>query len=70
MPARSAMVPIGAMLLAGSLNSMAQQPTADNTKTLQTVTVTDTAEAPEGKDAVRATSTSIGKGNQQLRDIP
>ena len=70
MPARSAMVPIGAMLLAGSLNSMAQQATAGNTKTLQTVTVTDTAEAPEGKDAVRATSTSIGKGNQQLRDIP
>ncbi len=28
------------------------------------------AEAPEGKDALRATTTTIGKGKQELRDIP
>ena len=39
-------------------------------KTLKTVTVTETAEAPEGKDSVRATETTIGKGKQKLRDIP
>ena len=67
---RHAILPLGAMLLAGSMSSMAQQtPPADN-KALPTVTVIEKAEAPEGKDAVRATTTTIGKGNQQLRDIP
>lgn len=56
------------MLLAGSLNAMAQTP--NDGKTLKPVVVTEQAEAPEGKDAVRATTTTIGKGNQQLRDIP
>lgn len=63
-------MPIGAMLLAGSLSAAAQQPPADTLKTLSTVVITEKAEAPEGKDAYRATSTSIGKGKQQLRDIP
>jgi catecholate siderophore receptor len=64
------MLPVGAMLLAGSLSAMAQQPPATEGKTLQTVTVKDKAEAPEGKDAVRATRVSIGKGTQEVRDIP
>ena len=34
------------------------------------VLVEGKAEAAEGKDALRATQTRIGKGNQQLRDIP
>ena len=68
-PARAAALPIGAMLLAGSLSGLAQQPPG-SPRTLPTVTVTDTAEAPEGKDAVRATHSGIGKGNQPLRDIP
>ena len=63
-------MPIGAMLLAGSLSAAAQQPPADTLKTLSTVVITEKAEAPEEKDAYRATSTSIGKGKQQLRDIP
>ena len=67
---RSALLPIGAMLLAGSMGSLAQQATASATGTLPTVTVTDTAETPEGKDALRATTSTIGKGNQLLRDIP
>ena len=67
---RAALLPIGAMLLTGSMGSLAQQAPATATRTLPTVTVTDTAEVPEGKDAVRATTSSIGKGHQQLRDIP
>ncbi len=55
------------MLLAGSLSALAQSPASD---TLPTVTVREQAEAPEGKDALRATQTGIGKGRQQLRDIP
>jgi len=65
--ASSAMLPLGAMLLAGSLSALAQT-TPSNT--LPTVTVREQAEAPEGKDALRATETSIGKGRQQLRDVP
>ena len=67
---RSALLPIGAMLLAGSMGSLAQQAPASGNRMLPTVTVTDTAEVPEGKDAVRATTSTIGKGNQALRDIP
>ncbi len=64
------MLPIGAMLLAGSMNAFAQTTPAPVEATLKTVTVKEQAQAPEGKDAVRATETTIGKGRQQLRDIP
>ncbi|MFC7408284.1 TonB-dependent receptor [Hydrogenophaga atypica] len=65
------LLPLGAMLLAGSMGAMAQTaPAQQNAATLSTVTVKEQAEAPEGKDAVRATQSTIGKGNQQLRDIP
>ena len=64
------LLPLGAMLLAGSLSAMAQQaaPTAD--KSLKPVVVKEKAEAPLGKDSVRATETAIGKGSQALRNIP
>ena len=39
-------------------------------KTLAPVLVIEKAIAPEGKDALRATETGIGKGKQALRDIP
>lgn len=58
------------MLLAGSVSAMAQTAGADSGKTLSTVVVKEAAEAPEGKDSIRATETTIGKGRQQLRDIP
>src|SRR3990167_8579387 len=61
------MLPLGAMLLAGSLNAMAQTAPAAAEKTLPTVVVREQSEAPEGKDALRATETRIGKGQQQLR---
>jgi catecholate siderophore receptor len=64
-------MPIGAMLLAGSLGAVAQTPAADDeVKSLKPVTIVEKAEQAQGKDSVRATSTSIGKGKQALRDIP
>jgi catecholate siderophore receptor len=55
------------MLLAASFATSAH---AQAEKTLNTVTVREKAETAEGKDSLRATETSIGKGKQQLRDIP
>jgi catecholate siderophore receptor len=63
----SKLLPLGAMLLAASFATSAQ---AQTEKTIGTVTVREKAEALEGKDSLRATETSIGKGKQQLRDIP
>jgi catecholate siderophore receptor len=63
----SKLLPLGAMLLAASFATSAQ---AQAEKTLSTVTVREKAESAEGKDSLRASETSIGKGKQQLRDIP
>ena len=64
------LLPLGALLLAGSMSATAQQAPAEAAKTLAPVIVKEKAETAEGKDSVRATSTTIGKGNQALRDIP
>lgn len=69
----SVMLPLGAMLLAGSVNVFAQQASAGPAEaTLKTVTVKEQAELEEikAKSTLRATQTTIGKGQQQLRDIP
>lgn len=68
--ASPARLPLGALLLMGSLGAMAQSTAPADEKTLSTVVIKERAEAPEGKDALRATTTGIGKGNQKLRDIP
>ncbi len=57
-------------MLAASLSATAQVVPGEAGKSLPTVTVKEKAEAPAGKDALRATTTNIGKGNQELRDIP
>ena len=67
---RAAMLPLGTLMLAASFGSWAQTPAEPEGKTLGTVTIKEAAEAPQGRDAVRATQTTIGKGNQALRDIP
>ncbi|MBH1978972.1 MAG: TonB-dependent siderophore receptor [Comamonadaceae bacterium] len=54
-------------MLAASMGSWAQ--TTDNAATLSTVTVKDTAEI-QSKDTVRVKKTTVGKGNQDIRDIP
>jgi catecholate siderophore receptor len=64
-----AMLPLGAMLLAGSMSAMAQTAPAES-RTLAPVTVKEKAEEPEGKDSIKVNRTTIGKGNQALRDIP
>lgn len=68
--ASSALLPLGAMLLAGSMNTSAQQTTPDSARTLATVEVSERAETPQAKTSLRSTKTSIGKGTQKLRDIP
>jgi catecholate siderophore receptor len=69
-----ALAPIGALLLAGSMSVMAQstrsQTNQSEVKSLRPITIEEKAEAPEGRDALRATTTTIGKGQQALRDIP
>ena len=52
-------LPLGALLLMGSLGAVAQTSTPAETKTLKTVVIKETAVAPEGKDGVRATTTTI-----------
>jgi len=52
------------------MTAMAQQAPAEAAKTLAPVIVKEKAEAATGKDTVRATTTTIGKGKQELRDIP
>lgn len=65
------LLPLAALMLAGSLESTAAHAQSLTTeKTLKTVTVREQAERPEGKDSLRASDTRIGKGQQQLRDIP
>ncbi|OYU45240.1 MAG: TonB-dependent siderophore receptor [Burkholderiales bacterium PBB4] len=58
------------MLLAGSLSAMAQTAPQTAVKSLKAVTIEEKAEAPAGKDSLRTTTTTIGKGQQELRDIP
>ena len=66
-------MPLGAMLLASSMGSMAQEAsTTPSEITLKPVVVKAQAEPEEikSKATLRATETRIGKGQQALRDIP
>jgi catecholate siderophore receptor len=64
-------LPLGALLLAGSFGAPAQTP-PDPGKNLPTVTVKDQAEPAEtkSKSTMRAKETSVAKGKQELRDVP
>lgn len=70
---------LGTLMLAASMGAMAQTtanpaPAAaaggDAIATLPTVVVHEVNPVSEGKANLRATQTTIGKGKQQLRDIP
>ena len=63
-------LPLGAMLLLGSLNAMAQTAATPAAATLPTVEVREDALGSDAKTTLRAKETSIGKGRQALRDIP
>ena len=62
-------VPFGVALMAASFGVMAQAQGGDD-KTLATVNVVGSIEVESGKDSLRVSETGIGKGRQQLRDIP
>ena len=68
-PSDTSLLPLGALMLAASAGAWSQT-TPEPARTLPTVTVREEAEGPEAKNSLRATTTSIGKGNQELRDIP
>lgn len=61
------MLPLGALMLAASVSAWAQSAAPGAEQTLKTVTVTETV---EGKDALQTKKTNIGKGTQDIRDIP
>ncbi|MFN3957767.1 MAG: TonB-dependent receptor [Tepidimonas ignava] len=67
-------LPLGAMLLAASLHAAAQTnpPAAQAAATLDTVTVTGQSEPAEirAKSTLKPSTTRLGKGEQQVRDIP
>lgn len=64
-----ALLPLGALMLAASVGSWAQALSAE--QTLKPVTVTEKADAtPQGKDSLKTRSTSVGKGSQDIRDVP
>jgi catecholate siderophore receptor len=64
-------IPLGAMLLATSISSWSQNAVSIST-TLNEVQVVEQAEPKEveAKSSLRAIDSTIGKGNQALRDIP
>jgi catecholate siderophore receptor len=72
-PAPTPLLPLAALMLAGSLGTSTTQALAqqDAEGTLKTVTVRDQAESPTAaKESLRVKNTGIAKGNQALKDIP
>lgn len=64
------LLPLGAaLMLAASAGAWAQTP-PETGRSLPTVTVRDQAEVPQTKNELRVRRTEIGKGNQELKDIP
>lgn len=58
---------LGAMVLAGSVSAFAQTPTDE--QVMPTVQVTEKRD-DDAKESLRTTKSTIGKGNQDIRDIP
>lgn len=65
----SVLIPLGALAAGFAGNAWAQTPAAAQETVLPQVTVKGAAE-PQGKESLQAVTTRIGKGNQELRDIP
>jgi catecholate siderophore receptor len=62
-----ALLPLGALMLAASMGAAAQ--TSAPETTMSTVTVKETAEI-QGKDTLLIKKTTVGKGKQDIKDIP
>ncbi|MDP3229941.1 MAG: TonB-dependent siderophore receptor [Acidovorax sp.] len=67
MSSERAFLPLGALMLAASVGAMAQTSTPETT--MSTVTVKEAAEV-QGKDTLLLKKTTVGKGNQDIKDIP
>ena len=63
-----ALLPLGALMLAASVGSWAQAPAAPEA-TMGTVTVREAAEV-QSKDTLLIKQTTVGKGKQDIKDIP
>ncbi|ART54958.1 TonB-dependent siderophore receptor [Acidovorax carolinensis] len=61
------LLPLGALMLVASMGAMAQTSTPETT--LSTVTVKEAAEV-QGKDTLLLKKTTVGKGKQDIKDIP
>ena len=61
------LLPLGALMLVASMGAMAQTSTQETT--LSTVTVKEAAEV-QGKDTLLLKKTTVGKGKQDIKDIP
>ncbi len=67
LPRPAARLTLGAVVLAGSMSAFAQGATEE--QVMPTVQVTGSRDN-DSKESLRTTRSSIGKGNQDLRDIP
>lgn len=63
-----ALLPLGALLLAASAGAWSQA--TPEGRSLPTVTVREQADIPQTKNELRTRRSQIGKGDQELRDIP
>ncbi|HOA92156.1 MAG TPA: TonB-dependent receptor plug domain-containing protein, partial [Quisquiliibacterium sp.] len=70
--AEGAQLPLGALMLAASVSAWAQSGTAPDapTRTLPTVDVKASAQADDSRTQLKTSTTSIGKGTQDIRDVP
>ncbi len=66
----SHLLPLAAMMLAGSIGVAQPALAQSEEKTLKTVTVKDTQDPNLSKEHLLVKQTGIVKGNQQLKDIP
>lgn len=64
------LLPLAALMLAGSLGMSPKAHAQSEEKTLRTVTVKDAQDPNLSKDNVWVKQAGIAKGNQQLKDIP
>jgi catecholate siderophore receptor len=66
----SNLLPLAAVMLAGSMGAAQPALAQSEEKTLKTVTVKDTQDPNLSKESLLVKQTGIAKGNQQLKDIP
>ncbi len=66
----SNLLPLAALMLAGSMGAAQPALAQSEEKTLKTVTVKDTQDPNLSKESLLVKQTGIAKGNQQLKDIP